>query len=87
MAKRVWAFDVEGKHHTVELEHGYWSGKREIIVDGAPIERSRSLIDHGSQHQFSISDIGCVLRIISRRFRFDYELWVGGKKVEPQCSK
>lgn len=82
MAKKVWIFDVEGQHHVVELEHGYWSGKRDIIIDGVPFESSSKLWDTGSVHHFDISAVHCVLRIKMKLLTYDYELYVGGEKVE-----
>lgn len=86
MPTRVWTFEVEGKRHVVELEHGYWSGKRDIIIDGVPFEGGGKFIhmiaDPGSVHHFDISGIPCVLQIKGRLLSFGYELYVGGKKVE-----
>lgn len=36
MGKKVWEFTLEDGKHTVVLEHGYFSGKRVITVDGMP---------------------------------------------------
>lgn len=36
MARKVWTFELEDGSHSVELEHGYFSGERKIRVDGIP---------------------------------------------------
>lgn len=82
MAKKVWTFEIEGQRHVVGLEHGYWSGKRDIIIDGVPFESASKIYDTGSVHHFNISGVPCVLRIKSKLLTFDYELYVGGKKVK-----
>ena len=81
MAKKVWVFRLEDGNHTVELEHGHWSGKRKIIVDGVPLESSRKIIDRGSVHHFQVSGSPCVLHIESGGFTFRYNLYVDGKLV------
>ena len=63
MAKKVWSFELADGHHTVELGHGLWSGKREITVDGVIVERSRKFWDFGSAHHFEVSGVPCVLHI------------------------
>lgn len=80
MAKEVWTFTVRDGSHTVELEHGYWSGRAIITVDGEEIERTRE-IGRGSTHDFQVSGVPCVLEIIETGVRFRYELFVDGKHV------
>jgi len=80
MAHKVWTFTIRGSRHTVELEHGYLSGKACITVDGEQIERSRK-IGVGSVHKFQVSGVPCVLEIIESGIQFYYELLVAGKPV------
>ncbi|MGB2854194.1 MAG: hypothetical protein WBC55_07070 [Dehalococcoidia bacterium] len=82
MAKKVWTFVVKEQRHVVELEHGYWSGKRDIVIDGVPFESSSKIYDTGSVHHFNISGVPCILRIKSKLITFDCELYVGGTKVK-----
>ena len=42
MHKKLWEFPLGDRKHTVLLEHGYFSGKRKITVDGRVIIRSGS---------------------------------------------
>jgi hypothetical protein len=81
MAKKVWVFDVKGERHIVELEHGFWSGKRDILVDGVPFYSGSKVYDTGSVHQFDISGVPCVLRIKGKAISFGYELYVDGKSI------
>ena len=81
MAKKVWSFKLADGNHTVELDHGYWSGKREIIVDGIPLESSGKIWDTGSVHHFEVSSVPCVLHIKYKVFNYEYRLYVNGKPV------
>ena len=82
MAHKSWVFDVCGSNHIVELDHGYWSGKRKVKVDGMPVEKSWKLIDTGTEHRFQVDGTNCVLRIrpgtLGGLFGFDHELFVDG---------
>ena len=81
MAKKVWVFEVKGERHIVELEHGFWSGKRDIVVDGVPFYSGSKFYDTGSVHSFNISGVPCVLRIKVPAFGVSYELYVDGKRI------
>lgn len=48
MTRRKWMLELDGKEHTVELEHTYLSSKSAITLDGALIHKSSKLIDSGS---------------------------------------
>lgn len=40
MAHKTWTLQLDGIKHTVELSHGFFSGKRCIWLDGKDIEES-----------------------------------------------
>lgn len=80
--KRIWKPEIEGKEHVIELTHGYWSGKREIRVDGNLVHRGYRPIDWGSQHQFELGRYDCTLRI-TYGFGFRYGLRVDNRIVIP----
>jgi hypothetical protein len=82
MAQRTWEVDVQGIHHTVNLKHGYWSGRREIFLDGQPLVKDRHLIDKGSQHPFSIDGRSCELGITTNGITYDYYLLLDGQPVD-----
>ena len=81
MPKREWSFELADGRHTVELDYGYWSGKREIYIDGLPYESSRNIWDTGSVHHFKISDVPCILHIKISGYKVSYRLYVDGKIV------
>lgn len=83
MAKKVWRFTLEDGNHVVELEHGYLSGKRDITVDGVPLESSSKIWDTGSVHHLQVSGVPCVLQIKAGVISFKYNLYVDGKLVHP----
>jgi hypothetical protein len=68
LADKLWQFDLEDGSHTVRLVHGYFSGHRDIFVDGKLHEQTRYLrnllFDSGSRHEFEVSGHRCVVCII-----------------------
>jgi hypothetical protein len=90
MAYRVWEFETEGDSHRIELQHGYWSGKRLIRLDGSIIDRSSKFLDNGTTHTFNISNHECSIRVIYSWWRplsFSYECTVDGKPVPLTSSE
>jgi hypothetical protein len=88
MARRRWSFrrttTEKSVRHTVELEHGYWSGRRRIVVDDTVIHETGShLSDGGSVHGFTVDDLVCQLVIDTPTgMWFRYRLFVGDTLVE-----
>ena len=86
MTKKIWTINLEDGAHTVELQHGAFSGKRNILVDNVelslPQGEKRQFIDAGSTHTFSIMGHECRLIIYSAGFGFKYELEVDGKSID-----
>jgi hypothetical protein len=83
MTKKTWVFDLIDNRHEVILDHGIFSGKREISIDGVPLESSSKLYDLGSVHKFDVDGYSCVLRIKQKPLSFIYELYVDGNLIEP----
>jgi hypothetical protein len=83
MAQKTWIFKLDDGNHIVELEHGYFSGKRDIRIDGNPMEIPSKFFDTGSVHKFEISGIPCVLQIKGSLFGFKYSFSVNGKVIDP----
>ena len=65
LRKRIWKAMIDNEEHVIELAHGYWSGKREIRVDGSLVYQGRRLFDIGSRHTFDVHGHECTLRISS----------------------
>lgn len=84
MASRRWEVQLEDGPHTVELEHGYVSGRREIRVDGREVAVvGQGMVDFGGEHPIAIGSHQGVVRISTNGLTFSYELIVDGRGVEP----
>ena len=85
MAKKIWTVALEDGQHTIELEHGYISGKRKICVDGTPIklppESANSFLDFGSNHPFKIGSHCCIIHIRTNGITFSFDLSVDGRSI------
>lgn len=75
----IWEINI-CSGHTVRLDHGFWSGKALILLDGAEIfRRGLKIWDTGFEHRFQIEDVACIIRVLNRPCAFTYELYVDGK--------
>ena len=84
MAKKAWRIQLEDGEHYVELDHGTFSGKRTIEVDGKVVEQEGlNLIDFGGEHTFTIGNHECVVQISTEGFTYSYDLSVDGQLVSP----
>lgn len=83
MARHAWKITLPDGGHAVELEHGYVSGKRRLVVDGTELPETgkKSLLDFGSDHPFAVAGHPCVITIRSNGFVFRYDLFVDGRSV------
>ncbi len=82
MTTKVWTFDLEDGKHTVELEHGYFSGKRVICVEGRPLEKSQKLFDTGSDHQLRIGSHTVTVHIGTNGVSYNYDLILDGRSLK-----
>ena len=83
-----WTVLLEGKAHTVELDHGWLLGRRIVRLDGKVIEHTatlrHALLDRGSHHQFAIGHHTCGLSIESTwAGLFSYTITVDGRALPP----
>jgi hypothetical protein len=74
MGQKTWQIAVNGRPHTVELEHGALAGQRVIRVDGEVVERSRKTFDTGSTHHVTVDGQDYTSRILTNGATFRYEL-------------
>lgn len=85
VATEVWTFQLEDGTHRVELEHGYWSGKRRVLIDGVPREETakvvHALMDQGSDHTFEFNEHTITICIRTNGLTFSYDLVLDGTSV------
>ncbi|MCK4829211.1 hypothetical protein KA005_76515, partial [bacterium] len=82
MANKTWTVNLDSVNHTIELEHGTWSGKRVIKLDGQIIEESQKLVDSGTDHFFKIGEHVCAIHIRSGGIKFKFDLSIDGISAE-----
>jgi hypothetical protein len=82
MAKKSWTFELDNEQHIVKIDHGYFSGKKVIYLDGEVLEESRKIIDTDSEHTFQIGDHTCRIVVESNWVKFNYDLIVDGRSIE-----
>jgi hypothetical protein len=82
MAGKTWIVNLDGVNHKIELEHGTFSGKRVIKLDGQVIEESQKLMDSGTDHFFKIRNHLCAIHIHTGGLRFKYDLSINGVSAE-----
>ena len=82
MANRTWTFKLEDGTHTVDLEHGYFSGKRTIYVDNKLVLEEKKSFDTGSAHSFQINGHTCTVHVQVKGFGFNFDCTIDGRSVE-----
>ena len=83
MPRRTWTARIDGVDHRIELDHGIWSGRRRVVVDGWQVHETNQLFDLGGDVTFAISGHQGMLRIVPRSLGYLYAialdgLWVNG---------
>ncbi len=81
MATKDFKFTLEDGEHTVHLEHGAFSGKRTILVDGQPLQADKKFIDSGGDYQFRINGHTGMVVIRNNLLGFTYDVAIDGKSV------
>ena len=81
MATKTWHVDLIDGRHTIELDHGTFSDKRVVRVDGAIVAEERRMLDLGSAHSFWVGERLLTIRIRSNGLRFSYELQINGESI------
>lgn len=80
--RRVWQFQLDGRRHTVELEHGILSGQLIIRLDGGLLKHGNMLFRTAGEYPFHIGGHTCIVRIRSGIINYQYELMVNGQSVK-----
>lgn len=84
MTRKHWTVEIDGAQHTVEFDHGDWSGKRTLTVDGEILtEDSGGLTDGGDDYPFTLAGKPSVVRLDSQfmGLQRSYTLVVDGKAI------
>ncbi len=92
MAYRKWEIELEGKKHSVELEHGYVTGRREVRVDGQVLPElnvKTNLMDFGGTLPFKVGSHECAVLIRTKYLglAYSYDLIVDGKSLKTGKSQ
>ena len=79
----MWSARIDGVDHKIELDHGIWSGRRRLVVDGWEVHDTSSLFDLGGDLTFAVAGHQGLLRIAPRSLGYVYAialdgLWVNG---------
>lgn len=81
MGRHRWTFRGERGLHVVELEHGWFTGKRRLVVDGATIVDTTFFLDGGSDHAFEVEGRKCLVAISTNGLTYRRVLTVDGLEI------
>lgn len=84
MAKKSWEITLDGKRHRVQLEHGFWSGKRIIYVDDQKVLKGKKMLDDGDNYIIHIGSHICIVSIKVIVAWFKYDLIVNDVSLEKE---
>jgi hypothetical protein len=87
VAKKTWQVTLDGRPHEIVLEHGYFSARRHITLDGAEIAdirpgrlRAVRLWNTITEHPFTIDGHTCAIRVDpSNGMNYQFDLIVDGR--------
>jgi hypothetical protein len=82
MARRHWEFDLADRHHVIDLEHGYFFGKRKLTIDGVTtVQRGTPLTDHSGEYPIPLAGHDARVRIWTNGLSYFYDLVVDGRSI------
>jgi Fas apoptotic inhibitory molecule (FAIM1) len=85
MTKKAWTVNLEDGKHLVELEHGYFSGKKVIYIDNIRVveqqESVRSFLNSDTDHLIKIGDHEGIVHIRTNGLTFSFDLSVDGYSI------
>ena len=87
MERKVWNVDVDGARHHVALNWTYWSGHRQVVVDGELADSSARPMRWASEQAVDVAGRTAVVRTKpSSRVSpwFVITLEVDGRRVAPE---
>lgn len=82
MARKRWTVPGPRRPHVVDLEHGFFSGRRRIRVDGRVVVDERRMNDTGSEHEVAIGNRKGIVVVRWQGLRFRHDLVVDGVSME-----
>lgn len=82
MAKNIWTFALDGKPHRVELDHGFWSSRHRVLLDGECLFDKKVMLEFGAEVRFELDGHECIVHIdVPGRLAYAYALRIDGKPV------
>jgi len=82
MPGQTWRVQLEGGVHTIEIQHGIFSPKEYIYVDGVLINQVSKWFALSSVHRFDLEGHLAAAYIKSNGYTFDYDLAIDGISVD-----
>lgn len=80
MGRKRWTIRLEDVPHSVEIDDGYWSGKRTIRVDGEPVVHERKFFRLWPfDTPFKLAEHVCAIRTSTNGITYSYDLIVDGR--------
>jgi len=61
MAINEWKIELDNETYRIILEHGYWSGKRIIHINGRVVLEDKRLVDAGDLYSMNIKGHECII--------------------------
>jgi len=84
MATREWTVKLENDNYRIELQHGYFSGKRIININGTRVLEDKRTFDTGDLYAFNINGHDCLIwiKVGTLLPTFSYDLIIDGISQE-----
>lgn len=74
MGNKIWRFELDHWEHVFQIEHGFLSGVKSILLDGERVEKDK-------ENNFRIRDHTCKIDIRDSLFSSEYNLLIDGRLV------
>lgn len=96
MGSQLWEVDVEGKRHEIVVNHGYFSARRSVLLDGVPVIDIRPdpfnavrFWNTATEHTFRIDGHEAVVRIDPTIDNMTYKkfLFIDGRDVDGGANR
>jgi len=86
MGRKLWTINLPEGTHAVEVEHGWFLGTRNILVDGRPLDQTQTVregfLRRISHHPFMIEGHHCLVQVYPSGLNLTHDLIVDGRSVE-----